>query len=272
VTDECIHGFPTELCDICSPRPAAVPEVKSAPAPRRIKTSLRSEQPVGAVPRPVGRTRSSASASDLPEPKVFSALRAHHFTHLDNLASIIDTETILARSGAAPDLDVATPVAVEALEGVETPDGSTLADHVPFALSPDGAAWNEVRSGAAGDRWSDAARRARATEFVVLVVPTPAFGQGALVADIDPTDPEVRFAVGPDAVTSLLRRAALTDPELHRAELLAGPSVSFSSVAVIGVANDRTRNTVRELIAQAGGHAPRVAVFPPWFVPTPDEE
>ncbi len=54
---------------------------------------------------------------------------------------------------------------------------------------------------------------------------------------------------------------------MHGLELLAGPSVPFSSVAVIGVPNDRARQQVKAILAEHGGHAPRVAVFPPWFVP-----
>ena len=74
-------------------------------------------------------------------------------------------------------------------------------------------------------------------------------------------------AVGPDAATNLIRRTDFTDPEMHDLELLAGPSVPFSAVAVIGVPNDRVRQSVKAVLKDHGGHAPRVAVFPPWFVP-----
>lgn len=264
MTDECIHGFPPELCDICTPRQAAEPAVpvKAAPRRSRMSTSLRSE------PASARATRAPKLVA-APEPtRVFSALRAHHFTHLDNLPAIVSGGAILASESAEPDADVLAADARARRSEIVTPDGSTLAAHVPFALSPDGAAWAAVRSGAEDPRWSEAARRARATEYIVLVVPTVAFGASVILADTAVEDDAVRFAVGPEAATNLLRRTDLTDPEMTEVELLAGPSVPFGSVAVIGVPNDRARSDVRAILAETGGHAPRVAVFPPWFAPS----
>ncbi|MFZ7087347.1 DarT ssDNA thymidine ADP-ribosyltransferase family protein [Curtobacterium sp. RRHDQ10] len=265
---ECIHGFPTELCDICSPRQR--PESADAPktpAPRRtrVSSSLRSEKPSAAAKR-----GASAAAPELPV-RVFSALRAHHWTHLDNLGGIVADNAILASTSATPDIDVSAPDTRAARSATATPDGSSVAEHVPFELSADAAAWDQVRSGATEPRWSESARRARGTDFVMLVVPTPAFGDSVILSDTTADDPTARFAVGPDAATALLRRAAVKDPEMLHAELLAGPSVPFTSVAVIGVPNDRMRDDVRALLADAGGHVPRVAIFPPWFRPAPAE-
>ncbi len=138
---------------------------------------------------------------------------------------------------------------------------------MPFTLSPDATRWDELRTGAEGERWSDAARRTKATEYIMLVVPVSAFGASVIVADQDAEAEDVRFAVGPEAATNLIRRTDFTDPEMLGLELLAGPSVPFSAVAVIGVPNDRVRQTVKAVLQDHGGHAPRVAVFPPWFVP-----
>jgi len=262
VTDECIHGFPTELCDICSPRQREEPLERSAPAPRRTRltpTDLRST--------PATPTSLRSAVPELPEPRVFASLRAHHATHVDNLASIVSAGALLAADQVTPTVDVSSAETRAARAEATAPDGSPVAGHVPFALSPDAARWDELRRGAEGARWSDAARRARATEYVVLVVPVSSFGASVIVADQDAEAEDVRFAVGPEAATNLIRRTDFTDPEMHGLELLAGPSVPFSSVAVIGVPNDRVRQQVKALLAEHPGHKPRVAVFPPWFVP-----
>jgi hypothetical protein len=267
VTDECIHGFPTELCDICSPRQRPESDdAPKAPAPRRtrVSSSLRTVAPSAAAKR-------SASVTVEAPPRVFSALRAHHFTHLDNLGGIITEGVINASTTATPDIDVSSPGTRARRAEATAPDGSSIADHVPFTMTADASAWDDLRSGADGDRWSDAARRTRGTDYVVLVVPTTAFGASVILADRQADEPAARFAVGPDAATALLRRTDVTDPDMLGLELLAGPSVPFTSVAVIGVPNDRMRDDVRALLDDAGGHTPRVAIFPPWFRPAPTE-
>lgn len=265
MTDECIHGFPTELCDICSPRQRDTPAVPTTPAPRRtrITTDLRS------TPAPARGSSSlrSPAAPELPEPRDFASLRAHHATHVDNLASIVAEGAILAADAATPAVDVSSPATRAARADASAPDGGPVSGHVTFSLSPDATRWDELRRGAEGERWSDAARRTRAVEYVVLVVPVSAFGASVIVADQDADAEDVRFAVGPAAATNLIRRTDFTDPEMHGLELLAGPRVPLSSVAVIGVPNDRVRQQVKTLLAEQGGRAPRVAVFPPWFVP-----
>lgn len=265
MTDECIHGFPTELCDICSPRQRETPVTPAAPAPRRtrITTDLRSTPAPSRAPG----TPLRSAVPDLPAARVFASLRAHHVTHLDNLDGIVSAGAILAADQAAPAVDVSSAATRAARTAAHAPDGSPVAGHVAFALSPDATRWDELRRGAEDERWSDAARRTRATDFVVLVVPVSAFGASVIVADQDAEADDVRFAVGPEAATNLIRRTDFTDPEMHGLELLAGPSVPFSAVAVIGVPNDRARQQVKALLADHGGHAPRVAVFPPWFVP-----
>ncbi|GGK93715.1 hypothetical protein JOE58_002321 [Curtobacterium luteum] len=265
MTDECIHGFPTELCDICAPRQRETPAEPAAPAPRRtrITTDLRSTPAPARVPG--GPLRSAVP--DLPEPRVFASLRAHHATHIDNLPGIVAAGAITAAVDTVPVVDVSSTATRAARSEASAPDGSPVAAHVTFSLSPDATRWDELRRGAEGERWSDAARRTRATDYIVLVVPVAAFGASVIVADQDAEAEDVRFAVGPDAATNLIRRTDFTDPEMHGLELLAGPSVPFSSVAVIGVPNDRARQEVKSILAEHGGHAPRVAVFPPWFVP-----
>jgi hypothetical protein len=270
VTDECIHGFPTELCDICAPRQREESAIPAAPTPRRtrITTNLRVDPPASGPGTSLrSPTSLRSSSAELPEARVFASLRAHHVTHIDNLDGIVGSGAILAADQAEPAVDVSSPETRAARAEAEAPDGSTIASHVPFTLSPDAVRWDELRTGAEGGRWSDAARRTRAVDYVVLVVPVSAFGASVVVADQDADADDVRFAVGPDAATNLIRRTDFSDPEMLGLELLAGPSVPFSSVAVIGVPNDKARQTVRAVLADHGGHAPRVAVFPPWFVP-----
>jgi hypothetical protein len=265
VTDECIHGFPTDLCDICSPRQREESDAPKTPVRRaRLAPSSLRSTPGGAAR--TGAVRGVAEPV-VPPARVFSTLRAHHATHLDNLPAIVEAGALLAADQVTPSFDIASEATRAARAEATAPDGSSVAGHVPFTLSPDAGRWHEVRTGAAGERWSDAARRARATEYVVLVVPVSAFGQSVIVADSDADAENVRFAVGPEAATNLLRRTDITDPEMLGVELLAGPSVPFSSVAVIGVPNDRARQDVKAILADHGGDAPRVAVFPPWFVP-----
>jgi len=198
---------------------------------------------------------------------VFASLRAHHATHVDNLAGIVAEGAILAADAATPAVDVSSTQTRTARAEATAPDGGPVSGHVTFSLSPDAARWDELRRGADGPRWSDAARRTRATEYVVLVVPVTAFGASVIVADQDADAEDVRFAVGPEAATNLIRRTDFTDPEMHGLELLAGPRVPLSSVAVIGVPNDRVRQQVKALLAAHRVAGPRVAVFPPWFVP-----
>lgn len=264
MTDECIHGFPTELCDICSPRQRDPESLPKTPSPRRTRLTSSLRTVPGATG---GRGASSSAEAALPAIRVFSTLRAHHATHVDNLASIIAEGAILASDQAAPTVDVSAPAAREARAAAVAPDGSSVAAHVPFSLSPDATWWDELRGGAEDERWSDAARRVRATEYVMLVVPTSAFGASVILADDEAHAEDVRFAVGPDAAANLLRRTDILDPAMRGVELLAGPRVPLTSVAVIGVPNDRVRLQVKDVLAEQGGHAPRVAVFPPWFVP-----
>jgi hypothetical protein len=44
--------------------------------------------------------------------------------------------------------------------------------------------------------------------------------------------------------------------------------VAFDAITLIGVPNDRVRDRVKRLLADSGGHAPKVSVFPPWFQPS----
>ena len=188
--------------------------------------------------------------------------RVYHVTHLRNLEAIVIDEAI--RADAAPEVDVSSATTRELRRSVELATGGTVADRVPFQLSPNSSRWNELRSGAAGVHWSDAARAANPLEFVILVTSAGAVGPDVLFANGDAAAPATRFAAG-DAGTALLRASFALDPDLLDAELLAAAPVPFSAITLVGVANEPVRDLVRQLLADVGGAAPKVAVYPPWF-------
>lgn len=227
----------------------------TASAPRRSTATRRA--PV----RAPGAAR-VAPAEALPDIDL-ATMRAHHWTHIDNLESILHEGEL--RAGASPELDISSPARREARAAARVPSGESVAEFVPFALSPDAASWDAVRTGAEGDDWSAAARAARATDFVILVAPVASLGDDFVVTDGDATGALTRFAGGPVEGAALVRRAAIADPLLLAAELLVPGTLPVSSVTLIGVPNDRMRDRVRELLGQVHGRAPRVAIYPPWF-------
>ena len=263
---ECIHGFEDGLCDICFPR--------QAPEPVRRASTTTARRPAAS------RTSGGGVMTTRPQPKRTSARptmllntqRVYHVTHLRNLEAIVIDEAI--RADAAPEVDVSSATTRELRRSAELATGGTVADRVPFQLSPNAGRWNELRSGAAGAHWSDAARAANPLEFVILVTSAGAVGSDVIFANGDAAAPATRFAAGDDG-TALLRATFALDPELLDAELLAPSPVPFSAVTLIGVANEPVRDQVRQLLADAGvghdsagrssGAAPKVAVYPPWF-------
>ena len=263
---ECIHGFEDGLCDICFPRQAPEPVRRAATATVRRPAASRTSGGGVTTTRPQPK-RTSARPTML-----LNTQRVYHVTHLRNLEAIVIDEAI--RADAAPEVDVSSATTRELRRSAELATGGTVADRVPFQLSPNASRWNELRSGAAGAHWSDAARAANPLEFVILVTSAGAVGPDVIFANGDAAAPATRFAAGDDG-TALLRATFALDPELLDAELLAPSPVPFSAVTLIGVANEPVRDQVRQLLADAGvghdsagrssGAAPKVAVYPPWF-------
>lgn len=248
---ECIHGFDEGLCDVCFPRtPAAAP-------PRAAATRT-------ASPRTTSRTSVRAPAgSGAPASLRLPGRRVHHVTHVRTLESIaLDGEL---RADAVPDVDVSSATTRELRATATVPDGRSVASFVSFAVSPDATRWQELREGAVGSHWSDAARAAKPADFVILAVPVDALGSDLVFADGDAGATATRFSAGLEAGTQALRRLHAVDPDFRDAELLAGEPVPLDAVAAITVANERVRDRVRELFADAGVAAPRIAVYPPAF-------
>lgn len=247
--DDCIHGFPAGLCDVCYPRTP----VEAAP----VRRAASSRSPGSRLSGP----RSTAPPPAAP-PFAFASHRFFHVTHIDNLAAILSDGEL--RPDAAPALDVSSATTRELRAGADLADGSTVAAHVAFYGSPTATRWLELRDGALGPHWSDAARAARATEFLLFGVPGAALGDAVVAADADAAAPATRFAFGVPDATTLLRRARAADSELADIEVLSASSVPVASIAAITVANEPMRDLVRYLLREAGA-APKIAVYPPWF-------
>ena len=189
--------------------------------------------------------------------------RVHHVTHVRTLESIaLDGEV---RADAEPDVDVSSATTRELRATATVPDGRSVASFVAFSIAQDSTRWQELREGAVGSHWSDAARAAKASEFVILAVPVDALGGDVVFADGDAGAVATRFATGVEAGTQALRRLHAIDPEFRDAELLAAGPVPLEAVAVVTVANDRVRDEVRAIFTNAGRRAPRIAVYPPAF-------
>ena len=262
MTDECIHGFVDGLCATCNPKPLPEPAAASRPAarsrvaspPRATVRSLRAAAriPVGSLP-----------ADTLLEQRIY------HVTHVSNLPGILEQRAIVA--GAVPQLDLSS-AELRAERGEVSIPGRPelrLTDFVPFFLSPETGLWQSLRSGHDHPRVSAAGRAAEPLDFVFLVstvrhvvASDPAF----VLADGNAEASATRFATTrEDAERMLYRLRAESDPErLQNAELLVADRLPLESVSLIGVANDKVRSAVRDILA-GSDFTPKISVYPPWF-------
>ncbi|MRG60536.1 DUF4433 domain-containing protein [Agromyces sp. CFH 90414] len=277
--DECIHGFDDGLCAICFP-PKQPEGADGQPiAPRR------STRPAGeSVARTAARaTRAPAAKGSraLTEPPIDAGtMRVYHATHLDNLARILGAGAILADAGATPAtpvVDVAAPAARAFRREASFREGAPIAAYVPFFLSTEAHLWAAVRDGEPDPRITpgDDGEPRVAADFVLLVSSAgQAVGARAavdgqvVVSTADPALPGAEAAIGWTDVERMLRRLSLDDEGLTAAEFLVRDEVPLERIQVIAVANDRVRDRVRAAIAAVGVKT-RVAVYPPWFLPTP---
>ena len=124
-------------------------------------------------------------------------------------------------------------------------------------VDPQATLWLELRDGSADPRWSAAAHAASSADFVFLITTVAALGPDVVIADGDAASTYTRFAAGED-VDRMLERLHDTDVRPD-AEALAKDRVPWEAVQLIGVANERIRDRVRELTST------KVAVYPPWF-------
>lgn len=246
---ECIHGFEEGLCDTCWP--AKVPEV--------VKPIRASGTRATKVVRHSGK-----SATAVVTPMInLATQRIYHVTHERNLPGILADQRL--RADATPAVDVSSSITREMRETADLASGRTVAQHVPFFLSPNAGRWEELRTGALGAHWSDEARAASPLDYVILVSTAEAIGPDVVLSDRDAAEHDTRVAIGLDAVAPAIRRVHSSDPDFHEPEVLAPDEFDFAHVSLIGVANEKVRDRVKAALKSAGGHAPKVSVYPPWF-------
>jgi hypothetical protein len=263
VSNECIHGFVDGLCATCNPKP--VPEVAVVIKPAtRTRTS---SSPRGATVRSL-RAAARIPAGSTPADNLLEQ-RIYHITHLSNLPAILASGALVG--GSLPTLDLLpADLRGERSEIAITASPETvLTDYVPFFLTPDAQLWQELRAGREHARLSNEAGAADALDFIFLVstvrhvIDIPA---QFVVADRHSEDVTTRFASTQDDAQLMLHRLRANDDgeQLLDAELLVAGQLPLESINLIGVANDRVRQSVRDMLATSA-FTPKVAVYPPWF-------
>jgi len=280
MTEECIHGLDLTRCAGCSPSPVPV----AAPAPKAPPRTRSSSSTRKATPAP----RRPASPKNAPPLDDIGQQRVYHVTHVDNLAGILETHSIFADTSeswtARPAIDIAAVATREARRSAPVTGLSDVpvAEYVPFALSPHASFWSSIRAGETDERLSPTVAGHSPTDFVVLVSTVKSVrenksadatgGPGVVLADGDAADPLTRFAATPDDFARLLGRLRTADADtLVDVELLVRGSLSFDFVSLIGVANDKVREVVRRMLDNSG-YEHRVAVYPPWYAATDEDE
>lgn len=277
--DECIHGFDEGMCASCNP-PKEPERRAAATAPVRGSTrSSARTATASARTASSGAGRAPRSLSERPliaPPVEVGTLRIYHVTHLDNLARILGAGALVSIGGGAnPVVDLAAPAAREYRRQQDVPGvDATIADYVPFLLTPDALVWDAVRTATPDPRLSAEAVVRPAADHIILVGSVAA-ARGAntedgtiVVSDTDTALPGAELAVEWRDVERLMRRLAHADEtaRLRTAELLVRGEVPLERIALIAVGNDKVRDRVRAALAAVGVRA-KVAVYPPWFQP-----
>lgn len=285
MSDECIHGLDGGLCALCFP--PATPVAAPAPIKKRAARPPLSSlvTPRGAPPKAAARataTAKSSAAAKRPSDNV-GAQRIYHVTHLSNLPAILASGSILADANDTwdkrPTVDISAPATRELRAGtlVDGPGSLPVAHYVPFFLSPNAAAWAGIRSSETDARLDLDAHGSTPFDFVILVSTVKqvtdwqllnADDRPVAVADGDAAGARTRFGVTPESAERMLRtlRADPEDESLLAAEFLVGNAFPLELLSLIGVAHDKVRDAVKEVLA-AGTLRPKVAVYPPWFQP-----
>lgn len=260
MSDECIHGFDDGLCAICFPKATPEPQAKPAPVRRTAGSA--------AAARPVSRTAGASKS----KPVQVGAQRLYHVTHIKNLPAIFHEGALLPDAGAQtahPEVDVSSTVGRGTRRSVEVA-GRPVAEFVPFFLSPHARVWDSLRSREGDPRLAGDASHYAPAEFVILVAGVAAAlatgGDETAVADRDAALPLTRFGTGRQGVERMLHSLLGGDDDgaLLDAEFLVADAFPISSVALIGVSDEKVRDVVKRHLADAG-MSTKVAVYPPWF-------
>ncbi|MFU8947439.1 DarT ssDNA thymidine ADP-ribosyltransferase family protein [Mycetocola zhadangensis] len=266
MSNECKHGFENGACATCFPSAPPAPKVVVAPkrAPRPRTTSLR------AAPA-AGSKAAAVSAIDISEQRIY------HVTHISNLEKILASGVLLADSVSAnPRVDISTPENRESRRStlVSKAGTATVADYVPFFLSPNASLWASLRSDAADPRLSNEARGTAVNDYVVLVssikkvrdTSEPGYSN-IVVTDGDAAGAVTRLESTKDSAERMLRKLRAEEDEsvaILEAEVLVETSLPFDAVSVISVATVSVRETVKEML-ESTPYKAKVAAHPPWF-------
>ncbi len=264
MSDECIHGFTDGLCATCNPKPVAESAAVSASRPTRTRTRT--------TPRATVRSLRAAARVPLGSTPADTVLeqRIYHLTHILNLPGILSAGAISAGTPAVVELLAEEVRAQREAAQIIGTDALSLADFVPFFLSPEAELWQSIRGRSAGQQISVDARDADITDFVFLVSSVRNVvdsGRPFVVASGGSHGALLHTSETRDDAERMLHRLR-TDSEvdaMSEAEFLVAERLPLEAVTLIGVANDRVRGVVRELIA-GSDFTPKVAVYPPWFV------
>lgn len=285
------------MCALCYPQAAAEPltPVKKTRAPKL--SSLRDPLPTAGLP--AARTARPVRVPGAPRPvraeKVSTdnvdEQRVYHLTHISNLAAILQGGSLLANDALTtrPTVDISAAATRDARREARVGDeGRSVAEYVPFFLSPNATVWEGIRAENADARLALDAHGSAAFDFVMLVSTVKKIndGRAGLAAtDAAATDdeaaltPSVVVVTNGDAAGTLTRFGATsataermlqtlraeTDGEMIReAELLVPDAVPMEWITLIGVCNDNVRATVRGIL-KTSSFKPKVAVYPPWF-------
>ena len=281
MSDECIHGLADGLCASCFPKAAPEPSTATRvtkPRASRAReaatpTALRSA-PVTTAPSIKAVRSTTTSGGNVAEQRIY------HVTHITNLPAILNSGALLAEANEARDtnpvLDIASTGYRETRRGVVVTGAEperSVAEFVPFFLSPDSLLWDNIRSHEADPRLAPTAADWVSFDFVVLVstVGKAIEAAGSAVADGDAAGPLTRFGATTESRERMLRtlRADKDSDAILAAEFLVEESFPFELVSLIGVANDKVRDAVKEILT-ASGFRPKVAVYPPWFQSSED--
>ncbi|TFB72734.1 DUF4433 domain-containing protein [Cryobacterium glaciale] len=302
--DECIHGLEGQLCALCYPKVVTEPAtpVKKTRAPKL--SSLRDPLPTAATP--AARTARPVRVAGAPRPvraekastDNVGEQRVYHLTHISNLASILRDGRLCSNAAltARPAVDISAASTRETRRDARVADADrSVAEYVPFFLSPNATVWESVRAEQADPRLALDAHGSEAFDFVMLVstVKTINDGLAALAAaPADATDDETprvpslvavtngdaagtltRFGATPATAERMLQtlRAESDGAMILEAELLVPDAVPMELITLIGVCNDNVRESVRGIL-KSSAFKPKVAVYPPWFHTSADPQ
>ncbi|TFD91189.1 DarT ssDNA thymidine ADP-ribosyltransferase family protein [Cryobacterium serini] len=273
-----------KLSSLRDPLPTAAMPVARAARPVR----------VAGAPRPV---RAEAVSTDNVDEQ-----RVYHLTHISNLSAILKDGRLLANGAltARPAVDISAPATRDLRRAAHVSgDGRSVAEYVPFFLSPNATVWESVRAEAADPRLALDAHGSEAFDFVMLVStvkkindgiaaraaaesaqdadaatePAPFVSSVVAVTNGDAAGALTRFGATPATAERMLQtlRAEADGAMMLEAELLVPDAVPMDLITLIGVCNDNVRETVRGIL-KASSYKPKVAVYPPWFHTSADPQ